>query len=129
MGHCGSPMTRFAIHLRSRFLHAPAMSEALECCRGSISDTWDTSRQGRLLTMDDATSTFIELRPRLLGIAYRMLGSVAEAEEVVQDVWLKWQAAERGAVDSSQAWLVAVTTRTSIDRLRAAKVERQNYPG
>src|SRR5215470_3579473 len=79
--------------------------------------------------MDDAVNTFSQLRPRLLGIAYRMLGSMAEAEEIVQDVWLKWQLAERGAVDSREAWLVAVTTRTSIDRLRAAKIEREKYPG
>jgi len=79
--------------------------------------------------MNDATVTFSRLRPRLLSIAYRMLGSLAEAEEVVQDVWLKWHAADPLNVDNAEAWLVSVTTRTSIDRLRSAKVEREHYPG
>jgi RNA polymerase sigma-70 factor (TIGR02957 family) len=79
--------------------------------------------------MDNATKTFSRLRPRLLSIAYRMLGSLAEAEEVVQDVWLRWHEADRGSIDSPEAWLVSVVTRMSIDRLRTAKVERESYPG
>jgi RNA polymerase sigma-70 factor (ECF subfamily) len=79
--------------------------------------------------MDEATQAFTRLRPRLLSIAYRMLGSLAQAEEVVQEVWLKWHEAERGAVDDVVGWLIAVTTRASIDRLRAAKVERESYSG
>ena len=79
--------------------------------------------------MDDATREFDRLRPRLQGIAYRMLGSVAEAEDIVQDVWLRWHAAAREAIDNAEAWLVAVTTRHSIDRLRAAKVQREHYIG
>lgn len=79
--------------------------------------------------MDDATLTFNRLRPRLQGIAYRMLGSMAEAEEVVQDAWLRWHEAARDTLDSADAWLVTVVTRLSIDRLRAAKVEREHYIG
>ena len=79
--------------------------------------------------MDAATQTFDRLRPRLLGVAYRMLGSVAEAEEVVQDAWLRWHEADTAALGSAEAWLVAVATRLSIDRLRAAKVRREHYPG
>jgi RNA polymerase sigma-70 factor (ECF subfamily) len=79
--------------------------------------------------MDDATREFDRLRPRLQGIAYRMLGSVAEAEDIVQDVWLRWHAAAREAIDNAEAWLVAVTTRHSIDRLRAAKLQREHYAG
>jgi RNA polymerase sigma-70 factor (ECF subfamily) len=58
-----------------------------------------------------------------------MLGSVAEAEDVVQDVWLRWHATARDAIDNAEAWLVAVTTRMSIDRLRAAKIQREHYAG
>ncbi|MGJ7613139.1 MULTISPECIES: RNA polymerase sigma-70 factor [unclassified Variovorax] len=79
--------------------------------------------------MDDATLTFNRLRPRLQGIAYRMLGSMAEAEEVVQDAWLRWHEAARDTFDSAEAWLVTVVTRLSIDRLRSAKVEREHYIG
>jgi RNA polymerase sigma-70 factor (ECF subfamily) len=79
--------------------------------------------------MDTSTHTFEQLRPRLLGIAYRMLGSRAEAEEVVQDTWLRWHEAPQTALDSAEAWLVTVTTRLAIDRLRAAKVQRDHYVG
>lgn len=79
--------------------------------------------------MDHSTHTFARLRPRLHGIAYRMLGSRAEAEEVVQDAWLRWHEADTAALDSTEAWLVTVTTRLSIDRLRAAKAQREQYVG
>jgi len=78
--------------------------------------------------MDDVQA-FNLLRPRLQKIAYRMLGSVAEAEDIVQDVWLRWHAATRKSIDNAEAWLVAVTTRMSIDRLRAAKIQREHYIG
>ena len=79
--------------------------------------------------MDDATLTFKRLRPRLQGIAYRMLGSIAEAEEVVQDVWLRWHDAARDTLDNPDGWLVTVTTRLAIDRYRAVKVQREHYVG
>jgi len=79
--------------------------------------------------MDNATLTFNRLRPRLQGIAYRMLGSLAEAEEVVQDVWLRWHEAAQGALDNPDGWLVTVTTRLAIDRYRAVKVQREHYVG
>lgn len=79
--------------------------------------------------MNEATATFSALRPRLHGIAYRMLGSVAESEDVVQDIWLSWNAAEHTAIENAEAWLVAATTRRAIDRLRAAKVRREEYVG
>jgi RNA polymerase sigma-70 factor (ECF subfamily) len=78
--------------------------------------------------MDD-TSIFDKLRPRLQGIAYRMLSSVAEAEDVVQDAWLRWHSTTRETIENAEAWLVAVTTRISIDRLRAAKIQREHYTG
>jgi RNA polymerase sigma-70 factor, ECF subfamily len=79
--------------------------------------------------MDAATATFHNLRPRLQGIAYRMLGSVSESEDIVQDVWLRWNGADKDSVDNTEAWLVATTTRISIDRLRSAKARREQYVG
>jgi len=79
--------------------------------------------------MNDATDTFNRLRPRLQGIAYRMLGSWAEAEEVVQDAWLRWHEADQDHLDNTEAWLVSVTTRLAIDRLRTAKIQREHYVG
>jgi len=79
--------------------------------------------------MNDATDTFARLRPRMHGIAYRMLGSSAEAEEIVQDAWLRWHDADKQRLDNAEAWLVSVTTRLAIDRLRTAKVQREHYAG
>ena len=79
--------------------------------------------------MTDPTTTFNRLRPRLQGIAYRMLGSVAEAEDVVQDAWLRWHESAQDSIDNAEAWLVTITTRISIDRLRTAKVQREHYVG
>jgi len=79
--------------------------------------------------MDNATLAFNRLRPRLQAIAYRMLGSLAEAEEVVQDVWLRWHEAAQDALDNPDGWLVTVTTRLAIDRYRAVKVQREHYVG
>jgi RNA polymerase sigma-70 factor (ECF subfamily) len=72
---------------------------------------------------------FTEARPRLLGIAYRMLGSRAEAEDVVGDVAERWAAADRSAIDAPEGWLVTVTTRRALDVLRAARLRRVDYPG
>ena len=79
--------------------------------------------------MDAAlTEAFEAQRPRLSRLAYRMLGSVAEAEDAVQDAWLRWRRAADGVQDPA-AWLVRATTRLCIDRLRAAKAERDAYRG
>jgi RNA polymerase sigma-70 factor, ECF subfamily len=74
-------------------------------------------------------TTFETLRPRLFGIAYRMLGVRADAEDVVQEAWLRWRGADHDGLQSAEAWLVTVTTRLAIDRLRAAKAEREAYVG
>jgi len=63
-------------------------------------------------------------RPRLLSVAYRMLGSRAEAEDVVQDAWLKWHRADIASLREPAAWLTTIVTRLSIDRLRALQTER-----
>jgi RNA polymerase sigma-70 factor (ECF subfamily) len=83
-------------------------------------------------TLSDSADSdpFDGLRPRLFSVAYRMLGTRADAEDVVQDAWLRWrQNTNREAVQSPEAWLVTVTTRLAIDRLRAVKAEREAYVG
>jgi len=72
---------------------------------------------------------FQRYRPRLFGIAYRMLGSVADAEDVLQESYLRWHRSDAAAVREPEAWLVAVTTRLAIDRLRRAATEREHYIG
>jgi RNA polymerase sigma-70 factor (ECF subfamily) len=74
---------------------------------------------------------FTELRPLLFSIAYRMLGSVGDAEDVVQDTWLRYHRArtEGTEIESPKAFLSAVTTRLSIDLLRSARVRREKYVG
>lgn len=74
-------------------------------------------------------SVFERHRARLFGIAYRMLGSVADAEDVVQESYLRWHAAEPAGVRNAEAWLVAVATRIAIDRLRRLTTEREAYLG
>jgi RNA polymerase sigma-70 factor (ECF subfamily) len=72
---------------------------------------------------------FVACRPRLLGIAYGMLGELTEAEDVVQDAWLRWSEGDRGAVRNPEAFLVRVTTRLALDRLRSARARREIYVG
>ena len=72
---------------------------------------------------------FEELRRRLFGIAYRMLGTTADAEDIVQEAYLRWHQADTEEIRSSEAWLVSVVTRLSIDKLRKASVEREKYIG
>ncbi|MPZ17740.1 MAG: RNA polymerase sigma-70 factor [Luteitalea sp.] len=79
--------------------------------------------------MDERTTEFEQHRGRLFGIAYRMLGSRADAEDMVQEAYLRWHETNADAVRSSEAWLVTVVTRLCIDRLRAASVERERYIG
>jgi RNA polymerase sigma-70 factor (ECF subfamily) len=75
-----------------------------------------------VLATDDALSAFESARPRLFGIAYRMLGSAAEAEDVVQDTWTRWQSTDRRVVRDPQAFLATTTTRLAINVLQSAHV-------
>ena len=72
---------------------------------------------------------FVDARPRLFSIAYRMLGIRADADDVVQDLWLRWREADQDGLQSATAWLVTVTTRLAIDRLRERQNERISYIG
>lgn len=77
----------------------------------------------------DLSDDFERHRPRLFGIAYRMLGTVADAEDVVQSAYVRWHQAGAAVARNPEAWLVAVATRLSIDRLRSTAGERQRYVG
>ncbi|MCB9892826.1 MAG: RNA polymerase sigma-70 factor [Planctomycetes bacterium] len=77
--------------------------------------------------MTDAS--FDNHRAYLFAIAYRMLGSAADADDIVQDAWLRWQREPRDAVEKPKAWLASVVTRLSIDRLRELKRRREEYVG
>jgi RNA polymerase sigma factor (sigma-70 family) len=79
--------------------------------------------------MDSQTALFQQHRPRLFALAYRMLGTPADAEDVLHDAWLRWHAQDTAALDDPEAWLVTVTTRLALDRLRRAKSEREHYTG
>ncbi|WP_262061831.1 RNA polymerase sigma-70 factor [Streptomyces sp. STR69] len=81
------------------------------------------------MATDTATEVFEEHRPVLMGVAYRMLGRVADAEDVVQEAWLRWSGADHRAVRAPRAYLVRVTTRLAIDRLRQIKGRGETYVG
>jgi RNA polymerase sigma-70 factor (ECF subfamily) len=72
---------------------------------------------------------FEKNRGKLWSIAYRMLGSRADADDAVQEAWLRWHGARHDEIRSPQAWLVTATTRICIDRLRALRAEREHYTG
>src|ERR1700758_3141712 len=78
---------------------------------------------------EDGLSAFAAVRPRLFGIAYRMLGSAAEAEDIVQDVWLRWQATDRSVVKNPPAFLATTTTRMCINFAQSAQSRREPYVG
>jgi RNA polymerase sigma factor (sigma-70 family) len=74
---------------------------------------------------DDGLSTFLNVRARLFGIAYRMLGNAAEAEDIVQDVWVRWQTADRSVVRDAAAFLATTTTRLAINVMQSARSRRE----
>ncbi|MFG2557122.1 sigma-70 family RNA polymerase sigma factor [Streptomyces sp. NPDC048581] len=79
--------------------------------------------------LDAAVSVFVQHRRRLFGIAYRMLGSVVEAEDVVQEVWLRWQLTDRSVVANPAAFLSSITTHLAINVTQSARVRRETYVG
>ncbi len=79
--------------------------------------------------MIDAGASFEPHRRYLVSIAYRMLGSVAEAEDVIQDAFLRWAAADRAAVQEPRAFLARVVSRLCIDRMKSARAQREHYVG
>ena len=77
----------------------------------------------------DPSGSFEPQRRRLLGLAYRMLGSMAEAEDAVQETYLRWHAADRSRVDEPRAFLMTTITRICLDVLKSARVRREEYVG
>ncbi|WP_131735605.1 RNA polymerase sigma factor SigJ [Actinomadura roseirufa] len=89
----------------------------------------DSERTSPARALDDVASAFDELRTHLFGIAYRVLGSVTEAEDVVQDVWLRWQNADRSVVVDPAGFLARITTRLAINVAQSARSRRETYVG
>ena len=81
------------------------------------------------VTNDDGVSVFESVRPRLFGIAYRMLGSASEAEDIVQDAWLRWQGTDRTTVIDPPAFLATATMRLAITFAQSARSRRETYIG
>jgi RNA polymerase sigma-70 factor (TIGR02957 family) len=94
-----------------------------------MTDSGMALEPGGLDDLDGAAAVFTALRPRLFGIAYRMLSSVTEAEDLVQEVWLRWQTTDRGVVANPAAFLATTTTRLAINSLQSARVRRETYIG
>lgn len=79
--------------------------------------------------VDDPIATFEAARPRLTGRAYRLLGVLADADDVVQDAWLRWSRADRSVIENADAFLNTTVTRLALDRLRARTREQERYVG
>ncbi|MEV4808775.1 sigma-70 family RNA polymerase sigma factor [Micromonospora avicenniae] len=84
---------------------------------------------GDVEDIEQAVVVFTSVRPRLFGIAYRMLGSASEAEDLLQEVWLRWQTCDRSEVVNPAAFLATTTTRLAINALQSARVRRETYIG
>ncbi|MEO1055898.1 MAG: RNA polymerase sigma factor SigJ [Actinomycetota bacterium] len=81
------------------------------------------------MTAVDPAELYVGERRRLLGVAYRLLGSMSDAEDVLQDVFERWIGADRSTIDNPAAYLTTMTTRASLDRLRSARAQREVYTG
>ena len=81
------------------------------------------------VSTDDPTAVFEELRSTLIGAAYRILGSRVEAEDVVQDAWIRWSAVEHDTIEQPRAFLLTVTTRLALNRVRQLAVRKESYVG
>src|SRR6187549_2581043 len=79
--------------------------------------------------VDDGLSAYVGARRRLFGIAYRMLGSAAEAEDILQEVWMRWQSADRGGIANAAAYLATMTTRLAINVAQSARSRHETYVG
>ncbi|MFS4580935.1 RNA polymerase sigma factor SigJ [Phaeobacter sp. C3_T13_0] len=81
------------------------------------------------ITKDNGTDAFLSARPRLFAAAYRMLGSVSDAEDILQDAYLRWQAAPQDEVLDATGYLLRITTRLCLDQLKSARARRETYTG
>lgn len=79
--------------------------------------------------LEQATAVFVAARPRLQGVAYRILGSWTEAEDIVQDAWVRWQTCDRTNVRNATAFLVTMTTRLAINAAKSARARHESSVG
>jgi len=107
----------------SRALRMEAPSQPASCADVS------SVGEGTTSDYDNVLSTFMSVRPRLFGIVYRMLRSAAEAEDVVQDVWVRWQTADHSQVRDAGAFLVTTATRLAINVMQSARSRRETPVG
>jgi RNA polymerase sigma-70 factor (ECF subfamily) len=108
---------------------APCHTSTIYLVIGSGATTEDTIMNMVGRPDDDASDSFDPLRPKLIRVAYRMLGSVADAEDVVQEAFLRWFDADRKAVRAPEAFLRRVVTRLCLDHLKSARHRRETYVG
>src|SRR5690606_3494492 len=99
------------------------------CARPLPRECGHHSRQKRPMTTTRDEPSFAEWRPRLVRLAYRMLGSVADAEDVVQDAWTRWLRTDREAVREPAALLRTIVVRLCLNELRSARRRRETYLG
>jgi RNA polymerase sigma-70 factor (ECF subfamily) len=95
----------------------------------SLSQTEQHECHASVNQVETRTDLFTSARPLLFSIAYRMLGSVADAEDIVQDAYLRWQEAPEADVRSPRAYLATIVTRLAINQLRSARSQRETYVG
>jgi RNA polymerase sigma-70 factor (TIGR02957 family) len=88
-----------------------------------------TAKERQVTQDTTATETFQAHRELLAAMAYQLLGSSAEAEDVVQETWLRWDRSDRERIENPRSWLVRVATRLALDRLRSARARRERYVG
>jgi len=119
-----------SLSVKADELNCRATETIMTTAPGVPSEPRSSTNDSPLATFpDDGLSAFLHARPRLFAIAYRMLGSAAEAEDIVQDVWVRWQTADRSPVRNSLAFLVAATTRLAINVLHSARARREICSG
>jgi RNA polymerase sigma-70 factor (ECF subfamily) len=101
----------------------------MNCVGGPEHTAADVDQVGGADRVADADQVFELERPRLTGLSYRMLGTLSDAEDVVQEAWLRWRRADHDAIRNPAAWLTTVTSRLALDRLRAQRRRREEYVG
>jgi RNA polymerase sigma factor (sigma-70 family) len=95
----------------------------------AVTGSGATPQPGDAQDLEQAAVIFTSLRPRMFGIAFSMLSSAPEAEDLVQEAWLRWQLCDRTAVVNPAAFLAATTTRLAINALQSARARRETYIG
>jgi RNA polymerase sigma-70 factor (ECF subfamily) len=85
--------------------------------------------RGSGANVNDKIDLYQGLRPKLFGLAYRLLGSRVDAEDLLQDAWFKWSETDAATIRDTEAWLITVVTRLGIDQLRQRRARQEDYYG